>query len=95
LLFPSHGSPSAQPVKTIDECLAHRVKREQQLIQALATGPRRVAELLDELYRGTPASMMRMAELQLQAGLQKLQAEGQVNVRGRPADSLWSLADSP
>jgi glyoxylase-like metal-dependent hydrolase (beta-lactamase superfamily II)/8-oxo-dGTP pyrophosphatase MutT (NUDIX family) len=94
LLFPSHGSPSAQPVKTIDECLAHRAKREQQLIQALATGPRRVAELLDELYRGTPSSMMRMAELQLQAGLQKLQAEGQVKASGRRADATWSLADS-
>jgi ribonuclease/clavin/mitogillin len=93
LLFPSHGSPSAQPVKTIDECLVHRAKREAQLIQALAAGPRRVSELLEELYRGTPTAMMRMAELQLQAGLHKLEAEGKVRSRGQPADVVWSLCD--
>src|SRR5271169_4276161 len=27
LLLPAHGSPSAQPAKTLDECLTHRVKR--------------------------------------------------------------------
>ncbi|HEY1861267.1 MAG TPA: MBL fold metallo-hydrolase [Gemmataceae bacterium] len=91
LLLPAHGSPSAQPVKTIDECLAHRAKREQQLLETLAAGPRTVPELVEELYRSTPATLLRMAELQIRAGLHKLQCEGSVEVRGAGDDSAWSL----
>jgi endoribonuclease LACTB2 len=93
LLFPSHGSPSAQPIKTIDECLAHRAKREEQLIQALAARPRRVTELVEDLYRGTPSSLMRMAEMQIRAGLHKLQTEGKVRLHGDVDDAEWSLND--
>jgi ribonuclease/clavin/mitogillin len=94
LLLPSHGSPSAQPRKTIDECLAHRAKREAQLLEALATGSRPVSDLTEELYRGTPSSMMRMAELQLKAGLHKLQTEGKARSQGDAENALWSLNPS-
>src|SRR5262249_46427149 len=40
LLLPAHGSPSARHQFTIDEALAHRAKREEQLLQALKEGPR-------------------------------------------------------
>jgi glyoxylase-like metal-dependent hydrolase (beta-lactamase superfamily II) len=93
LLFPSHGSPSAQPMKTIDECLAHRAKREEQLMQALADHPRRVTELVEDLYRGTRSSLTRMAEMQIRAGLHKLQTEGKVQSHGDADDAEWSLND--
>jgi ribonuclease/clavin/mitogillin len=91
LLFPAHGSPSAQPVKTIDECLAHRAKREQQLLEAIATRPRTVSELVEELYRGTPATLLRMAELQIRAGLNKLHSEGRIEPHGEGDDASWDL----
>jgi len=78
LLLPAHGSPTAQPKETIDDFLAHRMRREGQLLAALGSKPRSVTDLARELYKGLLPSMMRFAELQVQAGLSKLQHEGRV-----------------
>ncbi|MGH7174274.1 MAG: MBL fold metallo-hydrolase, partial [Gemmataceae bacterium] len=77
LLLPAHGSPSARPAFVLEQALAHRQEREEQLRQALEAGRRTVAELAMELYRGLPAELMRFAEMQIRAGLHKLQSEGQ------------------
>jgi glyoxylase-like metal-dependent hydrolase (beta-lactamase superfamily II)/8-oxo-dGTP pyrophosphatase MutT (NUDIX family) len=83
LLLPSHGSASARPAETLTEALAHRAKREAQLLAALAPGPRTVAELVSELYQGLPEGLTRFAELQVLGGLQKLQHEGRVESTGK------------
>lgn len=80
LLLPAHGSPSARPAFVLEQTLAHRQEREEQLLQALQAGPRTVAELAMELYRGLPADLMRFAQMQIQAGLDKLQREGRTAV---------------
>ncbi|HXG10149.1 MAG TPA: MBL fold metallo-hydrolase [Gemmataceae bacterium] len=90
LLLPAHGSPSPRPQQIIDEALAHRQKREEQLLAALASGPRQVAELAPELYPGLPEPLRRFAELQVLAGLQKLQREGRVETAGGEG---WRLRD--
>jgi endoribonuclease LACTB2 len=92
LLLPAHGAVSARPRETLEEALAHRVKREEQLLAALAAGPRRVAELVAELYRGLAADLTRFAELQVLAGLQKLQREGRVESDGKQGWRLRSPA---
>jgi glyoxylase-like metal-dependent hydrolase (beta-lactamase superfamily II)/8-oxo-dGTP pyrophosphatase MutT (NUDIX family) len=91
LLLPSHGNVSAAPGRTLDECLAHRAKREGQLLEALGLHPRTVAELVMDLYRGVPDGLMRFAEWQIQAGLKKLQQEGRVEPSGDGADQRWAL----
>ena len=50
------------------------------MLQALQAGPRTVPELTLELYRGLPPELMRFAEMQIQAGLHKLQREGRSTV---------------
>lgn len=91
LLLPAHGSPSARAAFLIQEALAHRETREQQLLEALKAGPRSIAEIVLELYRGLPAKMMPYAELQTLAGLQKLQREE----RAEPVDgATWQLRNS-
>ena len=90
LLLPAHGSVSARPHFVIDETLTHRRKREEQLLQALASGPRRVAELAQEMYRGAPAEVMPFAEKQVLAGLLKLEREGRAIKEGN--DSAWRTA---
>jgi glyoxylase-like metal-dependent hydrolase (beta-lactamase superfamily II)/8-oxo-dGTP pyrophosphatase MutT (NUDIX family) len=89
LLLPAHGSASAQPRKAIDECIAHRAKREYQLLAALGSVPRGVSELARELYKGLPAQMMRFAELQVLAGLQKLAAEGHAQKAESENGEVW------
>jgi endoribonuclease LACTB2 len=76
LLLPAHGSPSARPAFVLEQALTHRLEREEQLLQALSVGPRTVPELAMELYRGLPTELMHFAEMQIRAGLHKLQGEG-------------------
>jgi glyoxylase-like metal-dependent hydrolase (beta-lactamase superfamily II)/8-oxo-dGTP pyrophosphatase MutT (NUDIX family) len=76
LLLPAHGSVSARVQETIDDCIDHRRKREEQLLVALATGPRTIDGLAPELYKGLPEPLIRFAKLQILAGLIKLEREG-------------------
>ena len=92
LLLPAHGSVSARPGAVLDECISHRRKREEQLVQALAAGPRRVPDLAEEMYRGTPAAVMPYAEKQVLAGLLKLQCEGRAEKDGDENEGAWRLS---
>lgn len=76
MLLPAHGPPSTRPAHVLAETADHRLQREEQLIEALAAGPRSVAELAVQVYRGLPARSMRLAELQVETGLVKLHREG-------------------
>jgi glyoxylase-like metal-dependent hydrolase (beta-lactamase superfamily II)/8-oxo-dGTP pyrophosphatase MutT (NUDIX family) len=82
LLLPGHGSATARPAETLAAALAHRAKREEQLLAALQAGPRRAADLVPELYPGLPGELRELAELQVVAGLQKLQREGRAERAG-------------
>jgi glyoxylase-like metal-dependent hydrolase (beta-lactamase superfamily II) len=94
LLLPSHGGPTSQPARLIQEALELRAKREQQILDALSQGPRSESQLLEEVYRGVPTALSRYAALQLQAGLIKLEREAKAErVRGA-ADPLWGLCQN-
>jgi glyoxylase-like metal-dependent hydrolase (beta-lactamase superfamily II)/8-oxo-dGTP pyrophosphatase MutT (NUDIX family) len=80
LLLPSHGSPTVRSAAVLEDAIAHRRQREEQLLAAISTGPRRVPDLAIEMYKGLPASLMRFAEMQLVAGLEKLQREGRAHM---------------
>jgi glyoxylase-like metal-dependent hydrolase (beta-lactamase superfamily II)/8-oxo-dGTP pyrophosphatase MutT (NUDIX family) len=89
LLLPGHGGASSRPAETLADALAHRARREAQLLAALGPERRTIAELAPELYKGTPAELMRLAELQMLAGLQKLEREGQVEAAGDGLTAGW------
>jgi glyoxylase-like metal-dependent hydrolase (beta-lactamase superfamily II) len=91
LLLPAHGPASARPGFILEECLAHRRRREEELVQALGSGPRRVAELAVEIYRGLPAPLMGFAELQILGGLYKLRDEGRACPHPSPSGEMWRL----
>ena len=91
LLLPAHGSPSARPAFVLEQALAHRREREEQLLQTLSTGSRTVPELAMELYRGLPAELMRFAEMQIRAGLHKLQGEGRASFTDAGGNT-WRLS---
>lgn len=87
LLLPGHGGPSARPTAVLEEALAHRAQREQELLSALSQTPRTVSALAVELYRGLPAQLMKFAELQVLAGVHKLRNEG----RAAEDERGWAL----
>jgi glyoxylase-like metal-dependent hydrolase (beta-lactamase superfamily II) len=89
LLLPAHGSPSARPRQTLDDCITHRHRRERQLLAALGRGSQSVSELAQQLYKGLAANMMRFAELQVRAGLIKLEREGRVEQTAQGSAEMW------
>jgi glyoxylase-like metal-dependent hydrolase (beta-lactamase superfamily II) len=93
LLLPAHGNVSARPAEILREALAHRARREEQLVAALRAGPRTVPELAAELYQGLPEGVLRFARLQLQAGLEKLRREGRAEAAGEGTEAVWRLGE--
>lgn len=88
-IYPGHGDPIEQPDAIIDEYVRHRLTREQQVLDGLRAGPRRIADLVPVIYRGLPESLQAMAALSLHAHLLKLKAEGRV--LSADQDTEWSL----
>jgi glyoxylase-like metal-dependent hydrolase (beta-lactamase superfamily II) len=76
MLLPAHGPPTVRPRQVLDEYLAHRARREEQLVAALAgPGPHALDALTARLYPDLAPELRRLARLQVWAGLEKLQAE--------------------
>jgi glyoxylase-like metal-dependent hydrolase (beta-lactamase superfamily II)/8-oxo-dGTP pyrophosphatase MutT (NUDIX family) len=93
MLFPGHGAPTIRPREVINETLAHRAKREAQLLAALTGEPQALADLVEQLYRGLVPALKQLARLQVLAGLEKLSREGRV-VRtgtGPEGGDRWAL----
>jgi glyoxylase-like metal-dependent hydrolase (beta-lactamase superfamily II)/8-oxo-dGTP pyrophosphatase MutT (NUDIX family) len=90
LLLPSHGSPTVRSAAVLEDAIGHRRQREEQLLAALAVGPRQIPELATELYKGLPAPLMRFAHMQIAAGLEKLQREG----RAHTSAEGWTVTAS-
>jgi glyoxylase-like metal-dependent hydrolase (beta-lactamase superfamily II)/8-oxo-dGTP pyrophosphatase MutT (NUDIX family) len=78
LLLPAHGPPTMKGHQLIDQALDHRRQREEQLLDALSRGVREVHELAQELYRGSPPEVLRLAERQVESGLIKLRRENRL-----------------
>lgn len=92
MLLPSHGSATLKPVELIDEALANRARREEQLLQALGEKPHSVNELVEHLYNGLAEKLKILAKMQIEAGLEKLRQEQ----RAAPNDDekpLWRLIE--
>ena len=89
LLFPGHGPVTNRATQTVEEAIAHRARREAQLVEAITAQPRDVAQLAGELYRGLPLELEKFARLQVQAGLTKLQRESRARPEGEGEAAIW------
>lgn len=86
-ILPGHGPPIEEPSAAIRSYLEHRQLREDQIVAALAAGPRTVADLRAAIYPDVPAALVWAAENNVRAHLLKLCAEGRV----KEVDEVWSL----
>jgi glyoxylase-like metal-dependent hydrolase (beta-lactamase superfamily II) len=75
-LLPGHGPIVDDPIALIDEYVAHRQQREQQILQALLDGARSVEEIVRRVYPALPASLTDAAADSVRAHLAKLRDEG-------------------
>lgn len=91
-IAPGHGHLIDNPAAKIDEYVAHRLEREQQILAALRdSGTATVDQLVDAVYGDTIIDLLKpVAARSVLAHLLKL--KGEKAVRGRDEKSRWKLA---
>ena len=83
IIAPGHGYLIGAPKKEIRRLIAHRLAREEKVVNALVKiGPASIDELLPLVYDDVPARIHRVAARSLTAHLEKLAAEARVQASG-------------
>lgn len=77
-IYPAHGPTRDDAVALIDEYIAHRLLREQQVLDAIAAGARSVEEMRRRIYPDLDPRLHGAAEIQIRAHLIKLEEEGRL-----------------
>ena len=78
LLYPGHGDEIPDAPGTIAGYIAHRLMREQQVVDALKGGAATVDDIVDVVYADVPAQWRSAAAMQVRTQLTKLIDEGRV-----------------
>lgn len=77
-IFPAHGPTRDDAVALIDEYIAHRLQREEQVLDSIRGGAQSIPEMRAAIYPDLDASLHGAAEIQISAHLIKLREEGRV-----------------
>lgn len=78
VIYPSHGPAIHDPYAKIQEYLAHRALREQQILEGMAEGLRSIPDLVRRIYVDVPEWLYAAAGVSVEAHLRKLEEEGVV-----------------
>ena len=82
VLFGGHGPPVANAYEKIDEYIAHRLQREQAILDAVREGASNPAEIVARVYTDVSPKAHVMAERAVLAHLSKLIEDGLVKKTG-------------
>lgn len=94
LIYPGHGPVVLDALGKLDEYLAHRIRREEQVLAALGEGSVRPSDIVGWVYGGEVAeAMLPAAERSVLAHLLKLEREGRVVRRPRRDGERWAAVD--
>ena len=77
-LYPGHGSEIANPQEIISWYLAHRLQREQEILEAITGGAIGVDAIVEIVYRDVDRSLYPLAARSVAAHLRKLEEEGRI-----------------
>jgi glyoxylase-like metal-dependent hydrolase (beta-lactamase superfamily II) len=81
-IYPAHGPVRDDAVALIDEYIAHRLQREQQVLDAIARGAETIADMRAVIYPELDERLHGAAEIQISAHLIKLSEEKRVAADG-------------
>ncbi len=76
--YPGHGPELSDAAATIEEYIAHRKMREEQLVAAVRGGAATVDEIVEAVYEEVPIEWRFAAAMQVRTQLRKLVADGRV-----------------
>jgi glyoxylase-like metal-dependent hydrolase (beta-lactamase superfamily II) len=86
---PGHGFLMARPHKVVEALIAHRLRREDKVVQALTElGASPIDALLARVYDDVGSGLHPVARRSLTAHLLKLQRDG----RAQPDGERWGLS---
>lgn len=77
-LYPGHGPVIDDSRKVLARLIAHRLRRERRVQQAVQSGATTLAEITDEAYEKDISNVRSLAESTVEAHLEKLAVEGKV-----------------
>lgn len=81
VICPGHGPLIKAPVAVIDEYIAHRNKREQEIIDILGSGETLTSwQIMQRIYTDIDSRLRRTADGNVRSHLRKLEEEGRLRV---------------
>lgn len=91
-IWPTHGAPITEPGPFLAAYRAHRLGREAQVLDRLAAGDRRIADMVPTLYAAVDSRLWPAASLSVWAHLIALERAGRVRAAPGPTiDADWTL----
>jgi glyoxylase-like metal-dependent hydrolase (beta-lactamase superfamily II) len=75
-IFPGHGPVIDRPVELITQYIEHRMMREAQVRECLASGVEDTSEIVRRLYPGLPEGLFAAARATIEAHIEKLRDGG-------------------
>jgi glyoxylase-like metal-dependent hydrolase (beta-lactamase superfamily II) len=97
-LLPAHGAEVSDPEQSIRTAIAHRLRREAQVLAALEAGHDTVPAITQTIYDGLPSTLLTAAEENVLAHLDKLREEGRAHEdagQWRPANAGHRRSPNP
>jgi len=89
-IYPAHGPRIEAGSTKIEEYIAHRRDRENQVLEALAAGDRDAMTMVKRIYVGYPETLHRAAASSVTSHLKKLARDGRVRrLEGDDGDPIW------
>ncbi|MCE2485942.1 MAG: beta-lactamase-like protein 2 [Desulfurellaceae bacterium] len=87
VIYPAHGPAIREPYKKLNEYIAHRELREQQVLDALRAGLSEIPAMVKRIYVDVPEFLHKAAAGSVRSHLIKLEKEGVVKHDGEE----WAL----
>lgn len=84
-LWPTHGGPVTDPLPFLQALKAHRLGRDEQVLEALANRPSSAFEMVPALYAGVDERLWPAAAQSLLAHLIRLERRGDVMASEAPS----------
>jgi len=86
--YPAHGPAVEKPAQLVRGMMGHRKQRERQILRQLEAGPRAIAAMVPDMYKGIDSRLYGAAGRSVLAHLIDLEARGEVARTGED----WRLA---
>lgn len=91
VLYPTHGNPVRDPAPFLAAYLAHRVERENQIIELLQRGPSTIRAMVEVLYANVRRELHKPARRSVMSHLLKLHDEAKVTTVNDLPPSMRSI----